>query len=64
MRLALVTASGLDTGHHLLLGDQMVDPLEQTQQILHVAAPLVQHVIRIPGFGKVDQPRRSVDLSA
>lgn len=62
MRLAHVAASGLDTGHHLLLGNQMVDPLEQTQQILHVAAPLVQNVIGIPGFGKVDQPRGSVNL--
>lgn len=63
MRLAHVAAGGLDAGHHLLLGDQMVDPLEQTQQTLHVAAPLVQNVIGIPGFGKVDQSRGSVNLS-
>lgn len=62
MSLALVATRRQDASHHFLLGDKMVDPLQKTKQALHITAPLVEHVVRIPGFGKVDQPRGSVDL--
>jgi hypothetical protein len=63
MRLAHVTAGWLDAGHHLFLGNEMINPLKQAKQVLHVTAPLVQNVVRVPGFGKVDQPRGTVNLS-
>lgn len=51
-----------DARHHLFLGDEMVNTLQEAQQILHIAAPLVQHIICIAGLGEVDQPSRSVNL--
>lgn len=61
---------GLDRGiahrlypsHHLLLRDQMIDPLQQAQKALHAPAPFVQHFIRISSLGKRDDSRRPVDL--
>lgn len=60
--LALVSPRRHDPSHHLLLGYQMVDPLQVPEQTLHVAAPFIQHVVRITRFGEVDQSRGPVDL--
>lgn len=59
--LALLSR-GEDPRHHLLLRDQVVDPLQQPQKALHVAAPFVQHVVRIARLGEVDQSGWTVDL--
>lgn len=48
--------------HHLLLRDEMVNPLQQPKQTLHVTAPLIQHIVRIARLSKVDQPRRTINL--
>ena len=48
--------------HHLLLRNQMIDPLQQPQQALHTPTPLIQHVIRIPRLRETDHPRRPVNL--
>lgn len=40
----------------------MVDALQQIEQTAHVAAPLVEHVVRVARLGEVDDPRRTVDL--
>ena len=60
--LALVNLGRLNPSHHLLLRDQVVDPLEQTKQAPHVSAPLVQNIVRIARLGKVDNLCRAVDL--
>lgn len=52
----------LDSGHHLLLRDKMVDPLQQSEKALHVAAPLVEDVISIARFGKAHDPCWPIDL--
>ena len=53
---------GLNAGHHLLLGDEMVDAFQQAQQTLHAGAPLVQHHVGVSRFGEIDHSRRPVDL--
>jgi hypothetical protein len=40
----------------------MIDPLQQSQQALHVSTPFVQYVVSISGFGEVDNPCWSIDL--
>ena len=60
--LALVAPSRHDPGHHLFLGNQVVDALQVAQKALHVTAPFVQHVVGITGLGEADQPSRAVDL--
>ena len=52
----------LNPSHHLLFRNQMVNALQQAEQVLHIRAPLVQHIVRIARFGKVHDPRRTVDL--
>ena len=52
----------LNPSHHLLLGDQMVDALQQAQQAPHAATPLVEHLVRVPGLGETDHPSRPIDL--
>ena len=54
--------SGENPSHHLLLGDEMINALQQSQQILHITAPFIQHIVGIPRLGKIDQPRRPIDL--
>lgn len=56
------TTDRLNASHHFLLGDQMVDALQQAEQALHTPAPLVQHLIRISRLGETNQSRRAVDL--
>ena len=53
---------GLDPSHHLLLGDQVIDALQQAEQALHAPTPLVQHLVSIPGLGEADDPGRTVDF--
>ena len=48
--------------HHLLFRNQMIDPLQQSQQALHAPTPLIQHLVRIPHLGETDDPSRAVDL--
>src|SRR5699024_3069765 len=50
--LALIAPSGKDSGHHLFLGNQVVDALQMVQKTLHVTAPLVQNIISVAGLGK------------
>ena len=52
----------LNPRHHLLLRNQMIDPLQQPQQAPHTPAPLIQHLIRAPRFRKTDHPRWTIDL--
>ncbi len=52
----------LDGGHHLLLGDEVVDALEQAEQALHVEAPLVEDVVGVARLGEADDARGAVDL--
>lgn len=33
----LLSLDGLNPGHHLLLCDEMINPLQQTEQALHVS---------------------------
>ena len=40
----------------------MIDPLQQAQQALHAPTPLIQHIVRISGLRKTDDPRGAVDL--
>ena len=54
--------SRLDPGHHLLLCNEVIDPLKQTQETLHVEAPLVQNVVGIARLGEAHNPRRPVDF--
>jgi len=60
--LALVDLGGLDASHHLLLGDEMINALQQTQQALHVAAPLVQYVVCVSRLRECDYARGPVDF--
>lgn len=62
MCLHRVIAHRLYPSHHLLLRNQMIDPLQKAQKALHAPAPLVQNLIRIPGLGKRDDSRRPVDF--
>ena len=62
MGLHRVIAHRLYPSHHLLLGNQMINPLQKPQQTLHAPAPLVQNLIRIPGLGKRDDSRGPVDF--
>lgn len=52
----------LDACHHLLLGNEVVDPLQEPQQALHVVAPLVQDIVCVSRLGEADDSCRSVDL--
>lgn len=52
----------LDSSHHLLLGDQVIDPLQQPQQTLHTPTPLIQDIVRIPWLREAHDPGRAVDL--
>lgn len=52
----------LDACHHLLLGDEVVDPLQEPQQALHVVAPLVQDIVCVSRLGEADDSRRPVDF--
>ena len=61
MRLDSLIPDRLDPRHHFLLCDQMVDPLQQAQQTLHVAAPLVQDLVGPSGFGETDDTRGAID---
>lgn len=67
MRLASLSSLGslcrLDPSHHLLLGDQVINPLQMTQQALHVRTPLIQYIISISWLRKVDNPSRTINLS-
>ena len=40
----------------------MIDTLQQAQQALHAAAPLIQHLVRVSYFGETDHARRAIDL--
>lgn len=40
----------------------MIDPLQQTEQALHITTPFVQRVIRITGFREIHDPCWTVDL--
>lgn len=66
MRLAslprLRSLSRLNPSHHLLLGDQMVNTFQVTQQALHISTPLIQHIIRIPRLREIDNPGWTIDL--
>lgn len=59
---ALVAPSRHDSGHHLLLGNQVVDAFQVVQEALHVTAPFIQHVVRVTRLGKADQPSWAVNL--
>ena len=48
--------------HHLLLRNQMINPLQQSQQALHIPAPLIQHVVRAPRLREAHHLRGAVDL--
>ena len=52
----------LNASHHFFLRDQVVDSLKQTEQALHVSAPLIQYIICVSWLGKADDSGRSVDL--
>lgn len=52
----------LDPCHHLLLRDQMVDPLQQSQETPHTPAPLIQHLVRAPRLREADHPRWAINL--
>jgi hypothetical protein len=60
-RLTLLHLRWLDPSHHLFLGNEMINPLQQSQQALHVSAPLVQDIIRILGFGETDDASGTID---
>ena len=53
----------LDTRHHLLLRDQVINALQQTKQALHVSAPLVQHLVRITLLLEADKLCGAIDTS-
>lgn len=55
------TRAGLDTGHHLLLGDEVIDTLEEAEQALHVGGPLVQDIVDVAGLGKRHDAGGAVD---
>lgn len=58
----LFPTCGLDASHHLLLGDEMINSLQQTQQALHVVAPFVQNIISISWLGKADNLCGTINL--
>lgn len=60
--LALVTSGGHDPSHHFLLGNQVINAFQVIQKALHITAPLVQHIISVARFGKVDEPGWAVNL--
>jgi hypothetical protein len=66
MRLSCLWCLGnfcrLNASHHFFLRDQVVDSLKQTEQALHVSAPLIQHIICVSWLGEADDPGRSVNL--
>ena len=53
---------GLDISHHFLLCDEMVYSFEQGEQALHISAPLVEDVVCVSRFGKVDDSGGAVNL--
>lgn len=53
---------GLNPRHHLLLGDQVIDSLQQAQEALHAPAPLVQHLVGVARLGETDHFGGPVDL--
>ena len=64
MRLSSFRRLGkwLDSSHHFLFGDQMVNSLQQSQQALHVSTPLVQHIICVSWLGEVNDSGWTIDL--
>lgn len=62
MSLYRVIAHRLYTSHHLLLRDQMINPLQQAQKTLHTPAPLVQNLIRIASLGERNDSGGAVDF--
>lgn len=62
LSLARLGRARLNVGHHLLLGNEMINTLEVAQQALHVGAPLVQDVICISGLREAYNTRRAIDL--
>lgn len=60
--LGLVNFCGLDAGHHLFLGDEMIDAFQQTEQALHVPAPFVEHIIRVARLREAHDAGGPVDL--
>ena len=50
-----------NASHHLLLGDQVVNPLQKTEQTLHVAAPFVEDGVGVAFLLEADNLRRSID---
>ena len=40
----------------------MINPLQQSEQTLHVSTPLIQHIIGIARFGEIDDPSRTIDF--
>ncbi|KAI7052585.1 PCI-domain-containing protein [Hortaea werneckii] len=52
---------GLNPRHHLLLGNQVIDPLQQTQEGFHVARPLVQNLVCIAFLLETDDAGGAVD---
>lgn len=52
----------LNPRHHLLLGNQVIDALQQAQQALHVEAPLIQRVVGVARLGEADDALGTVDL--
>ena len=60
--LSLLHLGRLNPGHHLLLRDQMVNALEQTQKALHATAPLVENIIGIARLGEADNLSRPINL--
>ena len=62
MRLHSVIAHRLNTGHHLLFRDQVIDSLQEPQQALHTATPLIENLIRISRLGERYDPSWPVNL--
>ena len=59
---SIITPRRLNPRHHLLLRNQMINPLQQPQQTLHAPTPLIQHLVRIPRPRKRHHPRWPIDL--
>lgn len=58
----LLPFDGLDPGHHLLLCNEMVDSFKQTEQALHVAGPLIEHLVSVSLLLEANQSRRTINL--
>ena len=52
----------LNISHHLLLRNQMINPLQQPQQPFHTPTPLIQHLVRVSRLRETDYSRRPIDL--